>query len=112
MVSMISWEEFEKIDMRVGTIVEAKEFAKAKKPAFQLIIDFGEYGIKRSSAQITALYSAEELVGKQVIAVLNFPPKQIANFVSECLVLGVYANNGDVILLQPERKTVNGCRIG
>jgi tRNA-binding protein len=109
---MITWDDFEKIDMRVGTIVEINDFPKAKKPAYQLRIDFGELGVKASSAQITSFYSKESLLGKQVIAVVNFPPKQIANFISECLVLGVYTEHKEVILLQPERGTINGGKIG
>ena len=109
---MVTWDDFEKIDMRVGTIIEVTDFPKAKKPAYQLRIDFGEMGIKASSAQITSFYTREMLVGKQVIAVINFPPKQIANFISECLVLGVYTENKEVILLQPERGTPNGGKIG
>ncbi len=108
----ILWNDFEKIDIRVGTVIEAKEFPKAKKPAYQLIVDFGELGIKNSSAQITAHYNAKDLEGKQVMAVVNFPPKQIANFVSECLVLGIYDANNDVVLIQPERKVPNGSKIG
>ncbi len=108
----ITWADFEKIDMRVGTVTDVQPFAKARKPAWQLTIDFGELGIKRSSAQITTLYEAESLLGKQVIAVVNFPPKQIANFISECLVLGVYNQENDVVLLQPERSVTNGCKIG
>lgn len=108
----ISWNDFEMIDIRVGTIIEAREFAKAKKPAYQLRIDFGAIGIKNSSAQITALYSADSLIGQQVIAVVNFPPKQIANFISECLVLGIYDENNHVVLLQPQRPTTNGLKIG
>lgn len=109
---MISWEDFEKLDIRCGTILEAVDFINAKKPAYQLIIDFGESGIKKSSAQITKLYSKEELNGKQVIAVVNFPVKQIANFFSECLVLGVYDENGDVVLLQPSMPVKNGSKAG
>lgn len=109
---MISWADFEKIDMRVGTIIEAIDFEKAKKPSYQLKIDFVPEGIKNSSAQITALYTKEELAGKQVIAVINFPPKQIANFFSECLVLGVYNKNKDVVLLQPSLPVDNGDKIG
>ncbi len=109
---MLTWEEFEKVEMRVGTILEVHDFPKAKNPAWQLTIDFGELGIKKSSAQITQLYPAkEELVGKQVIAVVNFPPKQIANFISECLVLGVVGEGKEVTLLQPERPVENGLRI-
>ena len=109
---MIKWDDFEKIDMRVGTIISAADFPNAKKPAYKLIIDFGESGIKNSSAQITKLYLREELLGKQVIAVVNFPPKQIADFISECLVLGVYNENEEVILLHPSRQVKNGCKIG
>lgn len=109
---MISWNDFEKIDMRAGTIIDAQAFPAARKPAYQLSIDFGELGIKRSSAQITDLYSLEELKGKQVIAVVNFPPKQIANFISECLVLGVYTEEKKVILLQPGTKVSNGMKVG
>lgn len=111
-MNQITWEDFEKIDMRVGTILEVNDFPKAKKPAYQLIIDFGELGIKKSSAQIVNLYRKEDLIGRQVIAVVNFPPKQIANFISECLVMGVYNENNEVILLTPERNTKNGCKIG
>jgi tRNA-binding protein len=109
---MITWDDFEKIDMRIGTIVEVSDFEKAKKSAYKLKIDFGTEGIKNSSAQITVLYAKEELVGKQIIAVINFPPKQIANFISECLVLGVYNEDNNVVLLQAERKTENGRKIG
>jgi tRNA-binding protein len=109
---MITWNDFEKIDMRVGTIVDVAPFPKAKKPSWQLIIDFGELGLKSSSAQITELYSKDKLVGMQVVAVINFPPKQIANFFSECLVMGVYNENNEVVLLQPNISVKNGCRIG
>src|SRR5882724_10617154 len=108
----ITWEDFEKIDIRAGTITEVSDFPKAKKPSYQLKIDFGAEGIKQSSAQITTHYKKEELIGKQVIAVLNFPPKQIANFFSECLVLGVYTEEKQVILLQPGRPVMNGMKIG
>jgi tRNA-binding protein len=109
---MITWNDFEKIEMLVGTIIDATDFTNAKKPAYQLTIDFGAAGIKRSSAQITTLYQKENLIGKQVIAVVNFPVKQIANFFSECLVLGVYNENNDVVLLQPSLAVKNGCKIG
>jgi len=109
---MINWDDFEKVDIRSGTITEVTDFPKAKKPAYQLSIDFGVLGVKQSSAQITHHYSKEELKGKQVIAVVNFPPKQIANFFSECLVLGVYDENNQVILLRPDKPVANGQRIG
>lgn len=109
---MISWSDFEKIDMRAGTILEARPFEKTRKPAYKLRIDFGEAGIKQSSAQITQLYSPELLVGMQVIAVINFPPKQIADFMSECLVPGVYNQEGNVVLLQPASGVRNGDKIG
>lgn len=109
---MISWNDFEKIDIRVGTIVSVNDFPAARKSSYQLKIDFGEIGIKNSSAQITAIYSKESLIGKQVVAVVNFPPKQIANFFSECLVLGVYNKNNEVILLQPTHAVENGDKIG
>jgi tRNA-binding protein len=109
----LTWEDFEKVDMRVGTVVEVLDFPKAKKPAYRLSIDFGEpIGIKRSSAQITKHYLKEDLMNRQVIAVVNFPPKKIADFISECLVLGIYDENNDVIILQPERNTGNGQKIG
>ena len=109
---MITWDDFSKIDIRAGTITKAQPFEKAKKPAFQLEIDFGPLGIKKSSAQITFHYTVEELIGRQVIAVVNFPPKQIANFFSECLVLGVYDNQNQVVLLHPSLKVDNGSKIG
>ena len=108
----IEWPDFEKVDIRVGTILEVNEFPKAKRPAWQLTIDFGPIGILKSSAQITDLYRRDELVGRQVLAVVNFPPKQIANFFSECLVLGVYTDKKEVVLIQPERKVENGWRLG
>lgn len=108
---MLTWETFEMVDMRTGTIVDARIFEGARNPAYQLWIDFGPLGIKKSSAQITKLYNLEELIGKQVIAVVNFPPKQIANFSSECLVLGVVGAEKAVTLLQPERQVENGLRI-
>ena len=110
---MATWTDFEKIDMRVGTIIEVNEFPKARKPAYKLTIDFGEeIGIKRSSAQITAHYQKEQLLNRQIIAVVNFPSKQIADFISECLVLGVYDENNDVILLQPRTPVLNGQPVG
>lgn len=108
---MISWEDFEKIDMRVGTIIKVDDFPEAWKPAYRLKIDFGDPGIKQSSAQITELYTKEDLLNRQIIAVVNFPPKQIADFISECLVLGVVDGNNPVVLLHPERKVKNGGRM-
>lgn len=108
----ITWSDFEKIEMRVGTIIEVKDFPEARKPAYQLQIDFGsEIGIKKTSAQITERYSREDLLGKQTIAVINFPKKQIANFMSECLIMGA-VDGGEVTLIQPEAKVQNGLRIG
>ena len=112
-MSTISWNDFEKVEIRCGTIIEVKDFPKAKKPSYQFQIDFGStLGIKRSSAQVTHYYKKEDLINRQVIAVINFPPKQIADFFSECLVLGIYDENNNVILLQPERAVNNGQRIG
>ncbi len=110
--SEISWDDFSKIEMRIGTIISAEIFKEVKKPAFKILVDFGEYGIRKSSAQLTGLYSAKELLGKQVIAVLNFPPKQIANIMSECLILGGIGEKNEVILIQPERTVANGLKIG
>jgi len=107
----LSWEDFAKLDIRSGTITHAEEFKEARQPAYKLTIDFGALGIKRSSAQITALYSLEDLLGMQIIAVVNFPPKQIANFFSECLVLGV-VDRKQVTLLSPNQPVENGLRIG
>lgn len=108
----ISWADFEKLDIRVGTILEVKPFPGARKPAFQLEIDLGILGIKKSSAQITDHYDPEALKGRQVIVLVNLPKKQIANFFSECLVLGVYDANGAVILLNPDKTALNGAVIG
>lgn len=108
---MISWTEFEKIEIRVGTIITADEFPKAKNPAYKLAIDFGDLGILKSSAQITRLYTKDVLVGKQIIAVVNFPPKQIADFISECLVLGVVGQDKEVTLLTVDSSVKNGLRI-
>lgn len=108
----LSWSEFERVEMRVGTIVEAEVFEAARNPAYKLVVDFGPLGRKRSSAQITDLYQPEGLIGKQVVAVVNFPPKQIANLMSECLVLGTLGEHKVVTLLQPEREVPNGLRVG
>ena len=108
----IEWGDFEKIDLRVGTITEVNDFPKARNPSYQLSIDFGDLGIKKSSAQVTTFYNKEELVGRQVVAIVNFPPKQIANFFSECLVLGVYTDKKEVVLIGPDRKVANGWKLG
>jgi tRNA-binding protein len=108
----ITWADFEKLDIRAGTVLEAKPFERATKPAYQLWIDFGPLGIKKSSAQITDLFKTDDLPGRQVIAVVNFPPKQIANFVSECLVLGVYNQRNEVVLLQTSQPVENGDKVG
>lgn len=109
---MITWNDFEKVDMRIGTIMRAEDFTKARKPAYKLWIDFGELGIKRSSAQITDHYTIESLIGQQIVAVVNFPPKQIADFMSECLVLGAYTKKGSVNILEPSFACENGLKIG
>ena len=108
----ISWNDFTKVDMRVGTVINAELFVEVRNPAYKLQIDFGELGIKKTSAQITTLYNLEELIGKQVVAVVNFPPKQIANIMSECLVLGGLGNDKDVVLINPDKKVKNGTKIG
>jgi tRNA-binding protein len=108
----ISWQDFEKVDMRVGVVTDAKEFPEARRPAIRLWIDFGSLGTKRSSAQITAHYRAADLIGRRVVAVVNFPPKQIGPFVSEGLVLGAYNEAGEVILLNPDQPVAPGSKIG
>lgn len=109
----ITWADFEKLDIRTGTIVAATDFEKAKNPSYQLEIDFGGLGVKKSSAQITSLYAKEELVGRQILAVVNFPKKQIANFFSECLILGVYGEDPkDITLLTTSLPTKNGMQVG
>lgn len=109
----ITWNEFEKVEMRVGTILEVLDFPEARKPAYQLTIDFGsEMGIRKSSAQITKRYTKEALLNRQIAAVVNFPNKQIGKFKSECLILGAMGVEGDVILLAPDFKIENGLRIG
>jgi len=109
----ISWSDFEKIELRAGTILEVSEFPEARKPAYKLKIDFGnDFGVRSSSAQITDLYTAEELVGMQILAVVNFPPKQIGPFISECLVCGFYRDDGTVVLATPTEKVPVGAKLG
>ena len=108
----LTWNEFLKVEMSVGTIISAEVFKEVSKPAYKMVIDFGEFGMRKTSAQITELYTPEDLIGRQIVAVINFPPKQIANIMSECLVLGGIGENKDVILIEPERKVKNGTRIG
>ena len=112
-MSLISWSDFEKIEMRIGTIIDVNDFPEARKPAYQLTIDFGkEIGIKKTSAQITKCYTKEDLMGKQIVAVVNFPQKQIGKFMSECLVLGSLGNDTNVVLLSSDVKVDNGLKIG
>lgn len=112
-MKIVDFSDFQKLEIRVGTILEAEVFEKAKKPAYKLKIDFGEFGIKKSSAQITERYEIQDLIGKQILAVVNFAPKQIADFMSECLVLGVYATSAtDVVLIEPGINVPNGSMLG
>jgi tRNA-binding protein len=110
-MEIINYADFEKVELRVGTIVEALPFPEARKPAYKLKIDFGEFGVKNSSAQITAHYTCEQLVGRQVVAVINFPRKQIANFFSECLTTGFADEAGEIVLISPDRPVPNGSRL-
>lgn len=108
----LTWDEFIKVEMRVGTVISAEIFREVRNPAFKLNIDFGKYGKRKTSAQITKLYNTDDLIGKQIVAVVNFPPKQIANIMSECLILGVIGEEGGVTLIEPGKKVKNGTRIG
>jgi tRNA-binding protein len=107
----ITWTDFEKVELRAGTILEVQDFPKARKPAYQLKVDFGELGIKWSSAQITKHYTKEELIGRQILGVVNFPEKQIANFMSQFLVTGLADENGDIVLTTVERPVPNGSKL-
>ncbi|MBC7654039.1 MAG: tRNA-binding protein [Oligoflexus sp.] len=109
---LINWDDFSKIDIRTGTIIKAEIFVEVKNPAYKLWIDFGELGIKKSSAQITKLYKPESLIDKQIIAVVNFPPKQIANFMSECLILGSLEEDKSIVLLSTDYLVRNGLKVG
>ncbi|MHB1277041.1 MAG: tRNA-binding protein [Bacteroidia bacterium] len=108
---MITLDDFSKIDMHIGTVVRAEAFPEARKPAIKLWVDFGELGVRKSSAQITDLYAAEMLLGKQVVAVTNFPPRQIGTFMSECLILGCLGNDKKVVLLRPDMDVPNGWKV-
>ncbi|MDF5711555.1 MAG: tRNA-binding protein [Nostoc sp. S4] len=110
-MTQVSFEDFEKVEIHVGKIIKVEEFPKAKKPAYKLWIDFGNLGIKKSSAQITKLYQPTELINRLILAVTNFPPRQIADFISEVLVLGVVLDDGEVVLIQPDRDVSVGKRI-
>jgi len=113
MDNTLTWSDFEKVEMRIGTIMEVHDFPEARKPAYQLLIDFGsEIGWRKSSAQITKRYTAADLIGKQIVAIVNFPKKQIGNFMSECLVLGAVGTENDIVLLTSDVKVENGLRIG
>ena len=109
----ITWADFERVELRVGTVTAAQAFPEARKPAYKLTMDFGdEIGVRRSSVQITTLYTAEELVGKQVVGVVNFPKKQIGPFLSECLITGFYREDGAVVLAVPDKPVANGSKLG
>ena len=110
-MTLITYDEFEQVEIRVGQVIKVEDFTKVRKPTYKLWIDFGEFGIKKSSAQITKLYAQEDLVGKQILAVTNFPPRQIANFMSEVLVLGVVLDNDEVVLIRPDKEVILGKRI-
>lgn len=109
---MLTWKEFMHVEMRIGTILSAEVFKEVRNPAYRMIIDFGPYGKRKTSAQLTQLYQPEDLIGKQIVGVLNFPPKQIATLRSECLILGALGKNQEVTILNPERPVPNGLRIG
>lgn len=111
-MAQIDWNDFQKVELRIGTIIEAEAFPEAQKPAWKLTVDFGEEtGVRRASAQITDLYSNQELLGKQVLGVVNFPPKQIGPFMSECLITGFVQQDGSVVLAVPDKPVANGLRL-
>ncbi len=111
MENNLNWDEFRKVDIRTGTIISAELFKEAKKLAYIIVIDFGDFGTRKTSAQVTKLYKPDDLIGKQVVAVVNFPPKQVATIMSECLILGAIGRDGEVTLIETERTTENGLRI-
>lgn len=110
-MKMISWKDFEKIELRAGTITRVEDFPEAQVPAYKIWTDFGDFGIRKSSAQVTKLYCKADLIGRQIIGVINFPPKQIANFISEFLVTGFILENGEVVLAEPQRRVPNGTKL-
>ncbi|MDQ4140706.1 MAG: tRNA-binding protein [Bacteroidota bacterium] len=110
-MNQIAWNDFEKVALRVGTITEVHDFPEARKPAYKIIVDFGALGIKKSSAQVTVNYTKEELIGRQVLAVVNFPPKQIGNYMSEVLITGFEDANGNIVLAQPQIPVPNGSKL-
>ena len=111
-MEQIEWNDFEKVELRIGTIINVENFPEAKKPAYKITVDFGEFGIKKSSVQIVALYTKEELVGKQIVGVINFPAKQIGPFQSEFLTTGFYRSDGTVVLAVPDKEVQNGAKLG
>lgn len=111
-MNTLTWPDFQKVDIRTGTIINVEDFPEARNPAYKLQVDFGEIGIRKTSAQITKLYRKDDLLGRQVIAVVNFPPKQIANFMSECLILGAVGEDNEISLISADHQVKNGLRIG
>jgi tRNA-binding protein len=111
-MEQISWGDFEKVELRIGTIIKIDDFPEAKKPAYKITVDFGKFGVKKSSAQITTNYSKKDLLGKQIIGVINFPSKQIGPFQSEFLTTGFYKEDGSVILVVPDKEIENGSKLG
>ncbi len=108
----ITWNDFEKVELRAGTIINVEDFPEAKRPAYKITVDFGDFGVRKSSAQIVVLYKKEELIGKQILGVINFPPKQIGPFLSEFLVTGLYREDGSVVLVTTDKKVPNGAKLG
>lgn len=111
-MELISWQDFEKVELRAGTVISAKVFKEARKPAYIVEVDFGEFGIKKSSAQITVNYQPEELIGQQIVAVINFPEKQIGPIMSQFLLCGFYKDDGSVVIIQPQQAVPNGAKLG